>query len=293
MSAGAARARLSDWFSLVAFRHSIFALPFALQGAWLAARGAPRAALVGWIVACAVAARTSAMAFNRWLDRRIDARNPRTQSRELPSGRLSPSQALGLALASGAAFVALSWAINPLCGKLAPAVLAVLWFYSVTKRFTFLAHAFLGLALGLAPLGAWLAVRGNFEGDLWTPLALALAVLCWVAGFDLIYACQDAGFDRASGLHSIPARFGIAASLALSRALHVATVALLALVWWRAELGWIYLAAIALAAALLVYEQSLVRADDLSRVNLAFFTVNGWVGVGLFAGLVLDLRWVS
>ncbi len=293
MSTGAARARLSDWFSLVAFRHSIFALPFALQGAWLAARGAPRAALVGWIVACAVAARTSAMAFNRWLDRRIDARNPRTQSRELPSGRLSPSQALGLALASGAAFVALSWAINPLCGKLAPAVLAVLWFYSVTKRFTFLAHAFLGLALGLAPLGAWLAVRGNFEGDLWTPLALALAVLCWVAGFDLIYACQDAGFDRASGLHSIPARFGIAASLALSRALHVATVALLALVWWRAELGWIYLAAIALAAALLVYEQSLVRADDLSRVNLAFFTVNGWVGVGLFAGLVLDLRWVS
>lgn len=293
MSTGAARARLSDWFSLVAFRHSIFALPFALQGAWLAARGAPRAALVGWIVACAVAARTSAMAFNRWLDRRIDARNPRTQSRELPSGRLSPSQALGLALASGAAFVALSWAINPLCGKLAPAVLAVLWFYSVTKRFTFLAHAFLGLALGLAPLGAWLAVRGNFEGDLWTPLALALAVLCWVAGFDLIYACQDASFDRASGLHSIPARFGIASSLALSRALHVATVALLALVWWRAELGWIYLAAIALAAVLLVYEQSLVRADDLSRVNLAFFTVNGWVGVGLFAGLVLDLRWVS
>ncbi len=293
MSAAAARARVSDWLSLVAFRHSIFALPFALQGAWLAARGTPRAVLVAWIVACAVAARTSAMAFNRWLDRRIDARNPRTQSRELPSGRLSPAQALGLALASGALFVAFAWAINPLCGKLAPAVLAVLWFYSVTKRFTFLAHAFLGLALGLAPLGAWLAVRGDFEGDLWTPISLAGAVLLWVAGFDLIYACQDASFDRASGLHSIPARFGIAASLALSRVLHVATVALLLVVWRRAELGWIYLAAIALAAALLVYEQSLVRPNDLSRVNLAFFTVNGWVGVGLFAGLALDLHWVS
>ncbi len=293
MSASAARARLGDWLSLVAFRHSIFALPFALQGAWLAARGAPRAASVAWIVACAVAARTSAMAFNRWLDRRIDARNPRTQSRELPAGRVSPAQALGLALGSGALFVGFAWAINPLCGKLAPWVLAILWFYSVTKRFTFFAHAFLGLALGLAPLGAWLAVRGDFEGDLWIPLALALAVLCWVAGFDLIYACQDESFDRASGLHSIPARFGIAASLALSRTLHVATVVLLALVWRRAELGWIYFAAIVLAAALLAYEQSLVRPDDLSRLNLAFFTVNGWVGVGLFVGLVLDLHWVS
>lgn len=289
MSAGVARARLGDWFALVAFRHSIFALPFALQGAWLAARGTPRALLIGWIVACAVAARTSAMAFNRWLDRRIDARNPRTQSRELPSGRLSPAQALGLALVSGALFVGSAWAINPLCGKLAPAVLAVLWFYSFTKRFTFLAHGFLGLALGIAPLGAWLAVRGDFEGDLWTPLALAGAVLCWVAGFDLIYACQDASFDRASGLHSLPARFGVARSLLASRALHVVTVVLLAVVWQRAELGWIYLLAIVLSAALLVFEQSLVRADDLSRVNMAFFTVNGWIGVALFLGLVADL----
>lgn len=293
MSASGGGARLADWFSLVAFRHSIFALPFALQGAWLAARGVPRASLLMWIVACAVSARTSAMAFNRWIDRRIDARNPRTRARELPSGRLAPWQAISLAVASAAAFVAAAWAINPLCGKLAPAVLAVLWFYSVTKRFTFLAHGFLGLALGLAPLGAWLAVRGDFGGDLWLPLSLAAAVLCWVSGFDLIYACQDASFDRDSGLHSLPARFGVATSLWVSRALHVATVALLLVAWRRAELGWIYLASIALAAALLAYEQSLVRASDLSRVNLAFFTVNGWVGVGLFVGLALDLARVS
>lgn len=293
MSATVGAARLADWFSLVAFRHSIFALPFALQGAWLAARGIPRATLLVWIVACAVTARTSAMAFNRWVDRRLDARNPRTQGRELPSGRLAPWHALTLALVSAALFVAAAWVINPLCGKLSPAVLAVLWFYSVTKRFTFLAHGFLGLALGLAPLGAWLAVRGDFEGDLWIPLALACAVLCWVAGFDLIYACQDASFDREHRLHSVPARFGVARSLWISRALHVATVALLVVVWRRADLGSIYLAAIGLAAMLLAYEQSLVRAGDLSRVNLAFFTVNGWVGVGLFAGLALDLALVS
>jgi len=281
--------RWNDWLSLVAFRHSIFALPFALQGAWLAAHGAPPLRVLAWVIACAVAARTSAMAFNRWLDRRIDARNPRTKDREIPSGKLSPAQGFALALASGAAFIAASFALNPLCGKLAPIVLAVLWFYSFTKRFTFFAHAFLGLALGIAPLGAWLAVRGDFEGDLWTPISLAAAVLCWVAGFDLIYACQDAAFDRDSGLHSIPARFGVGASLAVSRALHFATVVLLATTWRRADLGWIYGGAVALAAALLVYEQSLVRADDLSRVDKAFFTVNGWLGVGLFAGLVIDL----
>ncbi len=293
MSAAAASSQLGAWFSLVAFRHSIFALPFALQGAWLAARGVPRAATLAWIVVCAVAARTSAMAFNRWIDRRLDARNPRTAGRELPSGRLQPAQALSLAVLSAAVFVAAAFALQPLCGKLSPAVLAVLWFYSLTKRFTYFAHGFLGLALGLAPLGAWLAVRGDFEGDLWLPISLAAAVLCWVAGFDLIYACQDERFDRESGLHSIPARFGVAASLRISRALHVATVALLLVAWRRADLGWIYLAAIVLAGALLVYEQRLVRADDLSRVDMAFFTVNGWIGVGLFVGLALDLAFAS
>ena len=198
-----------------------------------------------------------------------------------------------LVVLSSAVFVAGAFALNPLCGRLSFPVLFVLLGYSVTKRFTYLAHLVLGLSLGIAPLGAWLAVRGDFEGDLWIPLTLAGAVLTWVAGFDLIYATQDAEFDRRAGLHSVPARFGIPASLRLSSVLHVVTVALLLVVWSRAGLGWIYLGAIALAAGLLVWEHRLVRPDDLSRVTLAFFTLNGWVGVGLFVGLMADLAVTS
>ena len=279
---------VAAWGRLVAFRHSIFALPFALQGAWLAANGVPAWTSLAWIVVCAVAARTAAMGFNRWLDRRIDARNPRTKGRELPAGVLSASAVLALVVLSSAVFVAAAWALSPLCGKLALPVLAILFFYSFTKRFTWLAHGFLGLALGIAPPAAWLAISGGFEGDWRTPLVLGSAVLCWVAGFDLIYACQDREFDAAEGLHSIPARFGAARALAMARVLHIVTVLLLLVVWQRAELGWIYLAAIALAALLLVWEHRLVSADDLSRVDMAFFTLNGWVGVGLFVGLALD-----
>jgi 4-hydroxybenzoate polyprenyltransferase len=286
-------ASLAAYGRLVAFRHSIFALPFALQGAWLAARGAPGARELALVVACAVAARTAAMGFNRLVDRAFDARNPRTRGRELPSGALSPAQVGLLVALSAAAFVALAWALNPLCGKLAPAVLAVLGFYSFTKRFTWAAHAFLGLSLALAPLGAWLAVRGSFAGDLAQPLLVAAAVATWVAGFDLIYACQDRDFDAREGLHSVPARFGIAAALTAARWLHVATVALLVGLWARAELSWIYLTAVGAAAALLAWEHRLVAPADLSRVDLAFFTLNGWVGVGLFAGLALDLALVS
>lgn len=281
-------ASVAAWGRLVAFRHSIFALPFALQGAWLAANGVPAWTSLAWIVVCAVAARTAAMGFNRWLDRRIDARNPRTKGRELPAGVLSAPAVLALVALSSAVFVGSAWALSPLCGKLALPVLAVLFFYSFTKRFTWLAHGFLGLALGIAPPAAWLAIAGGFEGDWRTPLVLGSGVLCWVAGFDLIYACQDREFDAAEGLHSIPARFGAARALWLARALHVVTVALLLVVWQRAELGWIYLAAIGLAALLLVWEHRLVSADDLSRVDMAFFTLNGWVGVGLFVGLALD-----
>ena len=278
---------------LVAFRHSIFALPFALQGAWLAARGAPAWRVAVWIVVCAVAARTAAMAFNRLVDRRIDARNPRTRARELPSGQLGVAQVWALTLLSSVVFVAAAWALNRLCGLLAPAVLAVLFFYSFTKRFTWLAHGFLGLSLALAPLGAWLAVRGDFDGDLGQPLILALAVLTWVAGFDLIYACQDRAFDVREGLRSVPARFGNAAALRLSSALHVVTVATLLWLWARADLSWIYLAAIVAAAALMVWEHGLVTPADLSRVDMAFFTLNGWVGVGLFVGMTLDMALIS
>jgi len=280
---------LGSYLRLVAFKHSIFALPFALQGAWLAARGVPAWRTLALIVVSAVAARTAAMAFNRLVDARVDARNPRTRDRELPAGRLDASRVGALVALSCAVFVVAAFALNPLCGQLSFAVLAVLLGYSFTKRFTFLSHAFLGLSLGLAPLGAWLAVRGDLGGDLAVPLLLAAAVLAWVAGFDLIYSCQDTEFDARAGLHSVPARFGIAAALGLARLLHVVTVVLLLLLWHRAGLGRAYLGTIALSALLLAFEHRLVRADDLSRVDMAFFTVNGWVGVGLFAGLVLDL----
>ena len=282
-------ASFRPYLRLVAFQHSIFALPFALQGAWLAARGAPSGRTLLLVVVCAVAARTAAMAFNRLVDAGVDARNPRTRERELPAGVLSAPQVGALVALSSALFVAAAWGLNPLCGQLSFAVLALLLGYSFTKRFTVLSHAVLGLALGMAPPAAWLAVRGDLQGELSVPLLLAAAVVTWVAGFDLIYACQDTAFDRAAGLHSVPARFGVAAALRLSRALHVATVLLLVAVWSRADLSWLYLGAIAVAAALLVWEHRLVSPEDLSRVDMAFFTLNGWVGVGLFAGLALDL----
>jgi 4-hydroxybenzoate polyprenyltransferase len=278
----AASARIGDYFKLVAFRHSIFALPFALQGAWLAARGVPAWSSLAWIVVCAVAARTAAMGFNRVVDRRIDAVNPRTRQREIPAGRISAARAAALVAAAAIVFVAGAAALNPLCGWLAVPVLAVLLGYSASKRFTFLAHA-------LAPLGAWLAIRGDFGGDLSIPLLLAAAVLAWVAGFDVIYSLQDREFDRSAGLHSVPQRFGVARALALARIAHVATVALLVALWWRAALGPVYLLAVGVAAALLVWEHRLVNPRDLSKIDMAFFTLNGWIGVLLFLGLALDL----
>lgn len=280
---------VARYLSLVKFSHSVFALPFALQGAWLASDGVPDAATLGLVVLCAVAARTAAMGFNRWLDRDIDAQNPRTAAREIPAGVVSAPAAAGLVLASSAVFVAGAFALNPLCGWLSPAVLAVLLGYSAFKRFSSLAHFALGLALGLAPLGAWLAVRGDFEGDLRPVLLLAAGVLTWVAGFDLIYASQDAEFDRGRGLHSIPARLGVGGALRLSSALHVLAVACFAGEGWLAGLGAAYWVMLAVAAALLVWEHSIVSADDLSRVNVAFFTLNGWVGIGLFLGVAVDL----
>lgn len=280
--------QLGAYLSLVRFSHSVFALPFALSGAWLAAGGRPPLARLAWIVACAVCARTAAMAFNRLVDREIDAENPRTRGRELPSGRISTSGAGALVAIASAGFVACAFQLNALCGWLALPVLAVLFAYSYFKRFSVAAHAVLGLSLGLAPLGAWLAVRGSFDGLLAPVLWLAGAVVTWVAGFDLIYACQDAEFDARRRLYSFPGRYGIRASLGLSRALHVATVACLALVGLTAGLDWIYAASVALVALLLWWEHRLVSPDDLSRVNMAFFTVNGWVGIGLFAGLALD-----
>ena len=275
--------------SMVKFSHSVFALPFALMGAWLASGGVPHWYKLVWIVVAAVSARTAAMAFNRLVDRDIDAGNPRTAVRELPRGALSPSFAGGLVVVSSGVFVAAAYLLNPLSAALSPLVLLVLLGYSLVKRFSSLVHFVLGVALGLAPLGAWLAVRGNFEGDLAIPLLLFAAVWTWVAGFDVIYSCQDADFDASRGLHSLPAKLGIGRSLMVSRLLHVATVLALMGLGARAGLGAVYFAAVVLAALLLIWEQSLVRADDLSKVNVAFFTVNGWVGVALFLGLAADM----
>lgn len=282
-------ASLSDYLRLVRFSHSIFALPFALQGAWLAAGGVPGLRDLGLILVCAVAARTAAMGFNRLADRGLDAHNPRTSGRELPAGILSAGGVAGMVLAASVLFVLGAFLLGPLCGWLSLPVLAVLLGYSYAKRFTWLAHGILGLALGLAPLGAWLAISKTLDGPLVTPLLLAGAVLTWVAGFDLIYSCQDAEHDAREGLRSVPARFGVPAALTASRVLHAATTALLLGVGLSAGLGWIYWATVALAAALLVWEHGLVGPDDLSRVGLAFFTLNGWVGVGLFLGVALDL----
>ena len=251
--------RLADWLSLVRFSHSIFALPFALIGAAMAARGWPEARVLALVVLCAVCARTAAMAFNRWADRAIDADNPRTSGREIPAGRIAPRAALLLAVLAAAAFVAGAWLLNALAGWLSIPVLGVLLGYSYMKRVSSAAHLVLGLALAIAPLGAWIAVRGELGAGVGAVLWLAAGVLAWVAGFDLIYACQDAEFDRRLGLHSIPARAGVAFALRLSSALHV-------------------------AAALLVWEHSIVEPHDLSRVDAAFFAANGWVSVLLAAG---------
>ncbi|MEZ6005775.1 MAG: UbiA-like polyprenyltransferase [Planctomycetota bacterium] len=284
--------------SMIKFSHSIFALPFALQAAWLAAGGMPHWPVLAGVVVCAVAARTAAMAFNRLVDRDIDADNPRTAGRELPSGQLSVPFVTAVVVLSSAVFVGVAYWLAPIAGHLSWPILAVLLGYSHMKRLHFSAHLVLGLCLALAPLAAWVAVRGSLHGVLGPVLLLALVVWTWVAGFDVIYACQDAQFDEQAGLHSIPARFGVARALWISRGLHVFTAGALVAFAIAAHLSWIYWIAVGLTAALLVFEQSLVRADDLSRVNVAFFTLNGWIGVLLFAGLVLDMgllqgRWMA
>jgi 4-hydroxybenzoate polyprenyltransferase len=284
--------QVRDYLSLVKFSHSIFALPFALQGAWIAAGGVPSISRLAWIVLCAVCARTAAMAFNRLVDRRIDAENPRTSGRELPSGVLTPLSVGALVFASSAGFVLAAFQLGPWCGKLSFPVLALVLGYSYMKRFSFLAHGALGLALACAPLGAWLAVTGTFEQDFTPILWLAAGVLAWVSGFDLVYACQDEDFDRLRGLFSVPARFGRRRSLYAARTLHVLAVGAFAVQGSLAGLGVIYWISLVLAAALLVWEHRLVRTD-LSQIDMAFFTANGWVGVVLFLGVAADLQFAG
>jgi 4-hydroxybenzoate polyprenyltransferase len=262
---------------MIKLSHSVFALPFALASAILASAGsglAPRTLF--WIVVAMVGARSAAMGFNRLADQAIDARNPRTAGRELPRGLLSRAEVWAFVALSAATLVLAAAMLNPLCLKLSPIALLIVLGYSFTKRFTALSHIVLGLSLAIAPVGAWVAVRGQFDLP---PVVLGLAVLLWVAGFDTIYACQDAGFDRESGLHSLPARLGIRRALMLARVFHVMAVSLLLALPALVPLHPLYLGGVVLVAILLGYEHSLVRHDDLSRIDAAFFTVNGWISV--------------
>jgi 4-hydroxybenzoate polyprenyltransferase len=259
----------------------VFALPFALVGALLAARtvGFEWQRLI-WIVGCMVSARSAAMGFNRLVDARFDAMNPRTAMREIPAGRMSTREASLFVVTSSAAFLACAYPLGMVCFLLAPVALAIVFWYSLAKRVTHYTQAFLGLAMAVAPVGGWLAAGGPFLDPL--PWILGLAIGTWVAGFDVLYACQDLEFDRREGLRSIPVKYGIVRSLLISRALHVVTVIALAVVGMRAGLGLMYGAGVALVAVLLVWEQSLVKADDLSQVKRAF-DMNGWVGLLYFA----------
>ena len=272
--------RVRTYLSFVRFSHTVFALPFALTSALLAAREHPLTwSRAGWIVAAMVAARSAAMGFNRLVDARLDARNPRTANREIPRGAVSTTQGTVFVVVASTAFVFTAWMISPLCAALSPVALAIVFWYSLAKRFTSYTQAFLGLAMAVAPVGGWLAAGG--AALRWEPWLLGAAIGLWVGGFDVLYACQDYTFDREHGLRSIPVRFGIERSLVISRVMHVATVVCMGLLAAIVPLGPIYLAGVLLVAVLLFYEQSLISATDLSQVKRAF-DMNGYVGILYF-----------
>jgi len=271
--------RITKYLSFVRFSHSVFALPFALTGALLAWRTAPfQWSQVLWVIVAMVSARSAAMGFNRLVDARFDALNPRTAMREIPIGAMSRGEATVFIVVSSIVFVFASTQLNALCGLLSPVALAIVFWYSVAKRVTSYTQAFLGLAMAVAPVGGWLAAGGRGG---WEPWLLGLAIGLWVGGFDILYACQDLEFDRAHGLNSIPVRFGIAQSLVISRLMHLATIVCMTALAWLVPLGPIYLAGVAMVAGLLVFEQSLVSEHDLSQVKRAF-DLNGWVGILYF-----------
>ena len=268
--------RLGVYLAFVRFSHSVFALPFALAGALLASRVVPITwPVVGWILLAMVAARSAAMGFNRLADARMDALNPRTAAREIPRGAMSIGEATGFVVLASAVFVYASWRLNTICFVLSPVALAIVFWYSLAKRYTTWTQLYLGLAMAVAPVGGWVAVGGRGG---WEPWLLATAIGLWVGGFDVLYACQDVEFDRAHNLHSIPARFGVARALRFSRAMHVVAVACLLALAAVTPLPWFYLLGVGVVALLLAYEQSLVSAADLSQVTRAF-DLNGYVGV--------------
>lgn len=279
---------------MVRFEHTIFALPFAYLGMVLAANWPPGGGGIRfptlhqfvWITIAMAGARTLAFAINRYADRYYDARNQRTANRPIPTGRLSPGATLGYGALALVALVVAAWQLNELTLKLLPGAVLFLSGYSYTKRFTWLSHWVLGATDGLAPAGAWVAVRAAVDPPAWL---LWLATTLWIAGFDLIYACQDTAFDRAEGLYSVPARFGNAAALRLAQVNHLLTLILLAAVGVVMGLGWVYWLGLAVVAGLLVYEHSLVSPTDLSRLNLAFFNINSYIAITIFVATLLAL----
>ena len=282
--------KLAIIFSDIKIQHTVFALPFAVMSAFLAAEGFPETEKLVWIIVCMVGARSAAMAFNRIVDARFDKENPRTQDRALPSGKINAGNYAVFLIASSALFVFAAWMLNSLAFYLSPVALAIVFFYSLTKRFTAFSHFWLGLATSIAPVGAWVAIREEIS---FTSLLLGAAVICWLIGFDILYACLDIEADRANRLHSIPERFGIETALKMAFASHaVMVVFLLVLLEPTVLLGWVYLAGVVLVAGLLVYEHSLIKKDDLSKVNMAFFNVNGIISIGLMIFVIVDCVWV-
>jgi len=278
---------------MIKWEHSVFALPFALCGAMLAARGVPTVHQIIWIIVAMVAARSAAMSFNRLADSSIDAANPRTRSRALPAGALSRKFVTSFVIVSSAIFVLAAWELNRLAFLLSPLALAVLLLYSYTKRWTRWSHLVLGFGLGIAPAAAWIAVRGSLDPRI---LVLTAAVTFWVAGFDVLYACQDYEFDQQAGLHSLPRYCGIGNALWIARSFHLSMLMLLVALVWMFGLGAFTIAGVVAVLVLLAYEHSLVSKDDLSKLNAAFFTMNGIISVIFFFFLALDLlahRWIK
>ncbi|MGH9686672.1 MAG: UbiA-like polyprenyltransferase [Candidatus Acidiferrales bacterium] len=279
MAAPLTKSRIRTVLEMIKFEHSVFALPFALVGALLAARASDRWPTIWqlvWIIVAMVGARSAAMTMNRIADVEFDRRNPRTARRALATGELSLGFAWAFTIAASAVLVIAAWRLNRLALELSPVALAILFFYSYTKRFTSWSHFVLGFCLGISPAAAWIAIRGSLD---WRMLILCAAVTLWVGGFDVLYSCQDVDFDRSAGLHSVPKRFGVAKALAVARLMHLLMIGLLVWLAWSFHLPWLAWMGIAVVSALLAYEHSLVKANDLSKMDAAFFAVNGYISL--------------
>ncbi|MBF0553373.1 MAG: UbiA family prenyltransferase [Nitrospirae bacterium] len=278
-------ARVISYLRMIKFSHSLFALPFAFSSAILAAGGLPNMNAILWITVAMVSARSAAMGLNRVIDRKIDAQNPRTKNREIPTGVISVADAAAFVVLSSIIFVFSAYMLNPLCLKLSPVALFIIYLYSYTKRFTWGCHIVLGVAIAFAPLGAWIAVRGSVSLE---AVPMPVAVVFWLAGFDILYALADIEFDRSSGLHSIPQRFGIRTSLYIARAFHMLTWIFFIIAGGVFHMGIVYYAGMVIVAGLLIYEHRLVRPGDLTKLNMAFFNMNGYISITVVVFIAFD-----